>query len=105
MKPKPFSALNHFTVPCATGAPTFVRADGPAHVVGPGYSLFRPRTRTWNSNRARGYNTGCEERATPRTFPPGGSGRTRVGNDLTPGPWSSPDETRGPDRAQRGLDP
>src|SRR5437764_8158902 len=71
MKPKPFSALNHFTVPCATGAPTFVRADGPAQVVGPGYSLFRPRTRTWNSNRARGYNTECEERATPRTFPTG----------------------------------
>jgi len=30
MKPKPFSALNHFTVPCATCAPTFVRADGPS---------------------------------------------------------------------------
>src|SRR3712207_1382080 len=27
MKPKPFSALNHFTVPCATCAPTF-RACG-----------------------------------------------------------------------------
>src|SRR4051812_26005477 len=29
MKPKPFSALNHFTLPCATCAPTFVRRTTP----------------------------------------------------------------------------
>src|SRR3954469_5027034 len=29
MKPKPFSALNHFTVPCATCAPTFRATDDP----------------------------------------------------------------------------
>src|SRR3954468_19908911 len=30
MKPKPFSALNHFTVPCATCAPTFRATDDPS---------------------------------------------------------------------------
>src|SRR3954451_671669 len=41
MKPKPFSALNHFTVPCATCAPTFVRSDDPPRSRGR-VSLFRP---------------------------------------------------------------
>src|ERR1700710_1886696 len=40
MKPKPFSALNHFTVPCATCAPTFVRTAPLDR--GAGVSLFRP---------------------------------------------------------------
>src|SRR5690349_3907845 len=106
MKPKPFSALNHFTVPCATCAPTLVRADGPSDAAEPGYSLFRPRTRTWNSNRARGYSTGCVERATPRTFQ---TGQVRTGTGVwdhpTPGRRSSPDEARSPDRPQRGLHP
>src|SRR3712207_4140353 len=42
MKPKPFSALNHFTVPCATCAPTFRACGRPSSIGGPGYSLFRP---------------------------------------------------------------
>src|ERR1700709_1189434 len=42
MKPKPFSALNHFTVPCATCAPTFRACGRPPWTWGPGYSLFRP---------------------------------------------------------------
>src|ERR671921_2741426 len=42
MKPKPFSALNHFTVPCATCAPTFRACGRPLWFGGPGYSLFRP---------------------------------------------------------------
>jgi hypothetical protein len=42
MKPKPFSALNHFTVPCATCAPAFVRSGRSFSIGEPGYSLFRP---------------------------------------------------------------
>src|SRR3954453_21949550 len=34
MKPKPFSALNHFTVPCATCAPTFRATDDPSRSEG-----------------------------------------------------------------------
>src|SRR3954454_5085966 len=41
MKPKPFSALNHFTVPCATCSPTFVHSGGP-QVPGGRVVLFRP---------------------------------------------------------------
>src|SRR4051794_13024909 len=41
MKPKPFSALNHFTVPCATCSPTFVHSVGP-QVPGGRVVLFRP---------------------------------------------------------------
>src|SRR3954451_19032630 len=37
MKPKPFSALNHFTVPCATCAPTFSRDGRPLLIGGPGF--------------------------------------------------------------------
>src|SRR5919107_4400679 len=40
MKPKPFSALNHFTVPCATCAPTFRACGRPPHRPGrPGRAL------------------------------------------------------------------
>src|SRR4051812_44147880 len=39
MKPKPFSALNHFTVPCATCAPTFRATDEPSRSGGRGLAL------------------------------------------------------------------
>src|SRR3712207_2931475 len=55
MKPKPFSALNHFTVPCATCAPTFVRADGPV-IRGPGTALPPAGHVRGTDDRARRYN-------------------------------------------------
>src|SRR3954452_6326536 len=39
MKPKPFSALNHFTVPCATCAPTFRACGRPLLTGEPGLAL------------------------------------------------------------------
>src|ERR1700712_1410595 len=41
MKPKPFSALNHFTVPCATCAPAFMSADSPLEPANR-VAVFRP---------------------------------------------------------------
>src|SRR3954470_24853353 len=41
MKPKPFSALNHFTVPCATCYTTFVHSVAPQVPEGR-VVLFRP---------------------------------------------------------------
>src|SRR3954452_1205966 len=67
MKPKPFSALNHFTVPCATCAPTIVRADDPSESGDRVTRSSARRTRTWNSNRARTYPTQRVQSATPRT--------------------------------------
>src|SRR3954464_13011815 len=59
MKPKPFSALNHFTVPSATCAPTFVRADDPASGGGTGLLALPPveherGTRTARDGTAQG---------------------------------------------------
>src|SRR6478735_134293 len=42
MKPKPFSALNHFTVPGATCAPTFRATDDPSRSGG---RVFRSSAR------------------------------------------------------------
>src|SRR3712207_9534148 len=57
MKPKPFSALNHFTVPCATCAPTVVRADALPTDRGGRVELFRPSNTNVEPNRGRTYNT------------------------------------------------
>src|SRR5690242_17651345 len=109
MKPKPFSALNHFTVPCATCAPTFRAADGPTAAEGPGYSLFRP------------YNTNVElePRRTVQHRVRGGSTSTHDSSPVpvswrfirarrphpTPREGPSRDETRLPGRPQRRLHP
>src|SRR5919112_1414580 len=67
MKPKPFSALNHFTVPCATCAPTFRAGGPPTAGDGARSRSSARRTRTWKSNRARPYRTERVGTATPRT--------------------------------------
>src|SRR5918912_1227114 len=103
MKPKPFSALNHFTVPCATCAPTF-RACGRSPLRGgTGSSSSARRTRTWNSNRAKPYSREALLAAIPcRTVT-----RIRSRLDLRirrhTGPYASGDQPRRPDRPQRGL--
>src|SRR6476660_3413295 len=88
MKPKPFSALNHFTVPCATCAPAFVRRttlpDRRA-----GFLLFRPSNTNVELNRAERYNkkpgkTGLQAESIPR----------RV----------SADQARSPRGLERGVD-
>src|SRR4051812_5076848 len=88
MKPKPFSALNHFTVPCATCAPTFMRRTTPLDR-GAGFLLFRPSERTWNSNRAERYNKKARKTGTPR------------GIDTGPCPEVSADQTGFARRLQR----
>src|SRR3954464_6714984 len=95
MKPKPFSALNHFTVPCATCAPTFVRADDPARSRGR-VSLFRP------SNT----NVELEPRGTVQELVSQVMGPSRVSSPhVVPGvaPGVSGDETGLAQRLQRGL--
>src|SRR3712207_2540815 len=104
MKPKPFSALNHFTVPCATCAPTVVRADGLPTDRGGRVELFRPSNTNVEPNRRRTYSTKRLVRPDSRTRP------TRSGEALPePGtathPGGSPDETGRPDRRQRRRHP
>src|SRR3712207_4970040 len=102
MKPKPFSALNHFTVPCATCAPTFRACGRSLWIGGPRSRSSARRTRTWNSNRARRYMRVARVTPTPR------SADARMWGGLPHPPGKDPtlrlrDESRRPDRAQRGL--
>src|SRR3954454_22013194 len=94
MKPKPFSALNHFTVPCATCAPTFVRAVNPPASEGSGLALppvgHERGTRTARNGTAR-IAAGHGSATCPIT---------RCGND-----YDSADQARFPDRAERRLHP
>src|SRR6185312_9444879 len=59
MQPKPFSALNHFTVPCATCAPTFRACGRPLLCGGTGLLALPPveherGTRTARDGTAQG---------------------------------------------------
>src|SRR3954453_9744481 len=73
MKPKPFSALNPFTVPCATCAPTFRATDDPPRSGGRVFRSSARRTRTWNSNRAERYNKNAGKTGIPRGIDTGPS--------------------------------
>src|SRR3954447_20902272 len=65
MKPKPFSALNHFTVPCATCAPTFRATDDPSRSGGRVSALppvrtnveLEPRGKVQQESPESGYST------------------------------------------------
>src|SRR5215212_11052430 len=104
MKPKPFSALNHFTrCPVPRVLPRFVRTDDPPDV-GAGFLALPPvRTRAWNSNRAEPYSTEAARTAAPRMAHARSRGislpRMTGHAHRTP----SADEPRGPHRLQRGL--
>src|SRR3954471_23024914 len=65
MKPKPFSALNHFTVPCATCAPTFRACGRPLLTGEPGLALRPSDTNAELDPR----EAGREERAGDGTWP------------------------------------
>src|SRR3954452_4889901 len=109
MKPKPFSALNHFTVPCATCAPTFRATDDPSRSGGRVSALPPVRTRTWNANRAERYdkkarNTGHPRGTAPFRAPPraceGWGGRSAFSSTVPAGPRRVAgrlDSVRGPD--------
>src|SRR5689334_20903570 len=74
MKPKPFSALNHLTVPCATCAsPELVEACGAAHRTGePTPSPSEPAPDRWPGNRANHQATRNQRRSpTTVSHPPG----------------------------------
>src|SRR3954449_13236143 len=105
MKPKPFSALNHFTVPCATCAPTFRACGRPTAADGARSRSSARRTRTWNSNRARRYNRKALVTALRRRTVTRIRGRLRHPAGRMTRPYASADEPRGPHRPQRRLHP
>src|SRR3954447_10129074 len=96
MKPKPFSALNHFTVPCATCAPTFMRRTTPLDR-GAGVSLFRPSNTNVELEPRGRYNKKARKTGPPRRIDTGPrSAASR--------PVALADEAGCPDRLQRRLD-
>src|SRR3954451_18994090 len=110
MKPKPFSALNHFTVPWATCSPTF-RACGRPHVSwGRGLAL-PPAEHARGTRTARDGTSGegCREYIHAAQTPDRDVSVTQSGDrpDPTPGPAGPgsrlTDQTGRADRLQRGL--
>src|SRR3954454_11649485 len=97
MKPKPFSALNHFTVPSATCAPTFRACGRPPWTWGPGLAL--PPVEHERGTRTARDGTGRKACWTvdPRTAHTRlrGACAPRVTGHRNPTPLA--DEPRGPD--------
>src|SRR3954466_15607488 len=101
MKPKPFSALNHFTVPSATCAPTFVRADDPSRSRGRGLALPPANTNVGREPRGTvqelvsqvtGHAHRSPEGVVTRVAPPGQAIRPASRSDLSDGCtwWEGP---------------
>src|SRR4051794_33719529 len=114
MKPKPFSALNHFTVPCATCAPTFSYDGRRLFAEEPGLALppvdHERGTRTARKVQQEGpeNRTSTQNRYRIRTLLPWSGEHVPVHEPPRAGKERGQrvlaDEAGRPDRLQRRLD-